>query len=328
MAAERAYLTGNAWTPQVVGIVVGRGGDPVAPGEDIAVTGVPASRAKFLARVMGFPAADSKDDNGAFVEIDGATTLDADILVEAADEIMGYYGRIKAGILVPRRQMILSRAVARLNAAQAPAPASLRSTHGVHQVETLDVAAQHEGFFLTRTYQLRHPQFQGGKSEVLTREVFVATDAAIVLPYDPVRDRILLVEQFRMGPFGRGDPLPWVLEPVAGRVDAGETPDETARRECIEEADLPLDRLEHVSSHYCSPGCSTEVFHCFVGLCALTEPGRSHGGLDSEHEDLRRHVIGFERAMELMTSGEINIGPLFALLLWLERERPRLRALS
>ncbi|MEM6579286.1 MAG: glutamine-hydrolyzing GMP synthase [Pseudomonadota bacterium] len=82
--------------------------------------------------------------------------------------------------------------------------------------------ATHEGYFLTRHYALRHTLFDGGQSAEVQREVFVATDAAIVLLYDPKRDRVLLVEQFRMGPFGRGDPSPWVLEPVAGRVDAGE----------------------------------------------------------------------------------------------------------
>ena len=78
---------------------------------------------------------------------------------------------------------------------------------------------------------LRAPLFGGGQSAPLLREVFVATDAALVLPYDPLRDRVLLVEQFRMGPYGRGDPRPFLLEPVAGRIDAGETPEEAARRE-------------------------------------------------------------------------------------------------
>ena len=110
----------------------------------------------------------------------------------------------------------------------------------------------------------------------------MATDAALVLPYDPLRDRLLLVEQFRMGPYGRGDPRPWMLEPVAGRIDAGETPEETARRECREEARLDLRGLEKISTHYCTPGYSTEVFHLFSG-CAIC-PSRAGAGRAGDRE--------------------------------------------
>lgn len=253
----------------------------------------------------------------------------AAMITAAAPEILGYRGRLSMPDIAQRRQMILSRAWAQA-IARAPAATELRSARGRDTVSVSACDTSHEGYFLTRTYHLRHPVLDGGMSALVAREVFVATDAALVLPYDPAADRVLLVEQVRMGPFGRGDPAPWVLEPVAGRVDPGETPQECARRECLEEAHLALDQLEHMSSHYCSPGCSTEFFHCFLGVCDLSgrdeaaPPGR--GGLASEHEDIATHVIGFDRAQALMQSGEINIGPLFLMLLWLERERPRLRA--
>ncbi|MEQ9261204.1 MAG: NUDIX domain-containing protein [Roseovarius sp.] len=249
-----------------------------------------------------------------------------DIALGAAAEIMGYFGRKPSSEVAGRLPMILSRATSRVAAVAHPAPAALRQGQATEAPEVLSVEAPHEGFYLTRAYTLRQPAFGGGASVPLQREVFVAADAAIVLPYDPARDRLLLVEQFRMGPFGRGDPRPFVLEPVAGRVDAGETPEEAARREAREEAGLELQRLEHVSSHYCSPGCSTEFYHCFLGLADLPETGQGRGGLETENEDIRTHVIGFEQAMGLVASGEANIGPLVLMLLWLERERPRLRA--
>jgi nudix-type nucleoside diphosphatase (YffH/AdpP family) len=246
------------------------------------------------------------------------------IALDAAAEIMGYHGTEPPEALHWRMPMILSRAASR-QAARAPAPATLRSATPADTVETLDRQTPHAGFFLTRAYALRHPVFGGGMGEVVQREVFVATDAALVLPYDPERDRLLLVEQFRMGPFGRGDPRPFALEPVAGRVDAGETPAATAHRECAEEAALPLRGLEHMTSHYCSPGCTTEVFHCYLGLADLPRAGAGHGGLETEHEDIRTHVVSFDRAMALLESGEVNVGPLVLMLLWLARERPRLR---
>ncbi len=259
-----------------------------------------------------------------------AAEADADlprpaVLIHAAREVAGYYGRLSAGTVAGRMPMILARAASKATAAESPAPATIRSATSADRVDVVSREASHEGHFLTQTFELRHPGFRGGMSDILRREVFVATDAAIVLPYDPLRDRVLLVEQFRMGPFGRGDPYPWVLEPVAGRVDAGETPDACARRECVEEAHLTLHGIEHVSSHYCTPGCSTEMFHCYVGLCDLPELARGLGGLETENEDIRTHVLSFEAGMDLVRTGEANIGPMILLFLWLERERARLR---
>lgn len=250
------------------------------------------------------------------------------IALAAAAEIMAVRGAQAATALTPRLPMILARAAARTAAAAAPAPADLRSDTGADSVERIACRTSHAGFFLTEVHDLRHPLLGGGMSPPLRREVFVASDAALVLPYDPGRDRVLLVEQFRMGPFGRGDPLPFVLEPVAGRVDAGETPEATARREALEEAGLTLGALEHMTSHYCSPGCSTEFFHCYLGLADLPRTGQGQGGLAAEHEDIRTHVLDFGRAMALLASGEINVGPLVLMLLWLQRERERLRAVT
>lgn len=249
------------------------------------------------------------------------------LVAEASPEVLDGHARgVPVAEMAARRQMILARAEARIAARSTPAPVTLRSDTPRAAVTEQGCEITHDGFFLTRRYRLRHPRFDGGQSPQVSREVFVATDAALVLPYDPARDRVLLVEQFRMGPYGRGDPFPWLLEPVAGRVDGGETPEETARRECIEEAGLTLRALEKISSHYCTPGYSTEFFHLFLGLCDLPEMRQGRGGLATENEDIRTHVIGFERAMDLVTSGEANNGPLVLGLLWLARERARLRA--
>ena len=248
-----------------------------------------------------------------------------DIAVHAVGEAMGYADQISADALAGKMQMIFSRAASQVAAAQSK-PVDVRSAQTHDSVEVLQQSTPHAGYFLTRAIRLRHPQFDGTMSDPLDREVFVATDAAIVLPYDPVRDRVLLVEQFRLGPFGRGDPHPWALEPVAGRVDAGEAPEVTARRECEEEAGLSLSGLEHIASHYSSPGSTTEYFHCYLGLCDLPDLIQLQGGLDSEAEDIRTHVLPYERANALLDSGEADNGPLILMLIWLGTQRARLRA--
>lgn len=248
-----------------------------------------------------------------------------EVMQLAVAEILSRRNGRPAGDLAGMLPMVLSRAAAR-QAARQGVPADLRSATSSDAVEILACETLHAGFFLTKACRLRHPRFDGRPSAEVRREVFVASDAALVLPYDPHRDRVLLVEQFRMGPYGRGDPRPWMLEPVAGRIDAGETPEAAARRECLEEAGLTLRALEKISTHYCTPGYSTEVFHLYMGLCDLPDAKTGQGGLDSEQEDIRSHVISFERAMALLESGEANNGPLVLSLIWLQRERARLRA--
>jgi nudix-type nucleoside diphosphatase (YffH/AdpP family) len=162
-------------------------------------------------------------------------------------------------------------------------------------------------------------------SDLLTREVLVMGDAVTVLPYDPVRDRVLLIEQFRMGPFGRGDPLPWQLEAIAGRIDPGETPEDAARREAVEEAGLALGRLEKVAEYYPTPGAVTEYLYSYVALCDLPDGVAGIYGAADEGEDIRGHLLSFDRLVEVMAAGEIGNAPLLLTVLWLQRERARLR---
>jgi len=314
----RVRLNGPLRDAAMRRIVLGR---DVASDEAVALTSEDVARVEHYVTAAGL----SREGEEAFgAERDGGAGALERL---AAEEIMEGFGRLDAGLLRERRPMILSRAASRI-AARETVPADVRSDANAGDVELLLRENLHDGFFVTRAMELRHPTFSGGMSPRVRREVFVATDAAIVLPYDPRRDRVLLVEQFRMGPYGRGDPRPWTLEPIAGRVDAGETPEQTARREAEEEAGLKLCRLEPVGGHYCSPGCSTEYFHLFVGLCDLPDKARGHGGLETENEDIRTHTLQFDRAMGLLDTGEADNGPLILSLLWLAKERDRLRAIG
>lgn len=243
----------------------------------------------------------------------------------AAVEAMGYFGRISAAELAQKFPMIRARAASSIAASKSKT-LNLHSKIDPSRIKEENVETNHAGYFLTKTYNLRHPKFAGELSEDLRREVFVATDAAIVLPYDPVRDVVLLVEQFRLGPYARGDAHPWSIEPVAGRMDAGETAEETARRETVEEASINLISLEKIASYYPTPGYSSEYFNCFLGLCDLPQEAAQIGGLASEDEDIKTHILSFDRAMDLLTTGEADNGPLILSLLWLARERPRLRS--
>lgn len=244
---------------------------------------------------------------------------------EAAREIMALFGTVSTTQVKARTAQIRSRAQARLNARAKTPTAQLRRGYTDADVEVLGHRQAYANFFAVDELDLRHRRFDGDSQEV-SRAVFVMADAVVVLPYDPVRDRVLVIEQFRVAPFVRGDQMPWVVETIAGRIDGGEIPEACAHREAHEEAGIALSELIAVSGNYPSPGAVTEFLHCFIGLADLEDGADGIGGVASEAEDIRSVVISFDALMGGIARGEVQSGPLILLALWLERERPRLRA--
>ncbi|MBL9049386.1 MAG: NUDIX domain-containing protein [Tabrizicola sp.] len=242
--------------------------------------------------------------------------------LELARLVMRALGKLPAARVRARLGALRVEAASRLRAADA-AKRGLRAGTGEVAVEGGDYA--HAGFFGMEIHRLRHRRFDGTMSPLLTREVFVAGDAVTVLPYDPLRDRVLLIEQMRMGPLGRGDPLPWQLEAIAGRIDPGETPEAAARREAVEEAGLQLGRLEKVAEYYPTPGAVTEYLYSYVALCDLPDSVAGVFGAAEEAEDIKGLLLSFDRLVEVMASGEVGNAPLLLTVLWLQRERARLR---
>lgn len=259
-------------------------------------------------------------DLDAWIAEHGALTL------EAATEVMGYHGRLPAKEVAARFPFIRARAWSRLLAQRHPAPQTLRSPAGQAAPVIEDREGGYDGFFRMRPLRANHLRFDGTRSDAVDREAFIAFDAALLLPYDPVRDLVMLVEQFRYGPTLRSDPCTRVLEPIAGMVDAGEDPAQSARREAAEEAGLTVTDIRPIAGVYASPGYSTDFFHCYLGVCDLDRPTGTVAGHPDEDEDIRAHILPFDQAMDLVASGEVNVAPLAMMLLWLARERDGLRA--
>ncbi|MHC0055017.1 gamma-glutamylcyclotransferase [Actibacterium sp. D379-3] len=247
------------------------------------------------------------------------------VTILAAAEAMQGYGHQSPAELVRRFPSIRARAAARLNARHSP-PTTLRRRAEPGDVRVLDRRQPYAHFFSVEEYDLTHETFQGGHSAPLDRAVFISTDAVTVLPYDAKRDRVLLIEQFRMGPFARGDAQCWSLEAIAGRVEPGEPAEETGRREALEEAGLEIGKMLPVAGYYSSPGAKSEYLYSFVALTDLPDTAAGLGGLLAEGEDIRAHVVSYDRLMALLDSGELENAPLLVSVLWLARHRERLRA--
>ncbi len=289
-------------------IVLGSGSD----------AGEASRRLDFYAEVMGLLPAKGADGRPC-VDL-GLGGAGAEALARL---IMTAFGQAKPAETVRRRLGSLEAAAeSRARAAGAAARLQRAGTGGV---TVASVHASHAGFFGLDVLDLSYRRFDGMESGRILREVFVAGDAVTVLPYDPQRDRVLLVEQFRAGPLGRGDPLPWQLEAIAGRIDPGESPEAAARREAVEEAGLVLGRLDLVAEYYPTPGAVTEYLYSYVALCDLPDGIDGVFGAADEAEDIKGHLIGFDRLMDLVIAGEVANAPLLLTALWLQRERGRLR---
>lgn len=248
------------------------------------------------------------------------------IVVAAAGEVMALHGVRNPDGIRRRYPQVLVRAASRLRAEAEPAPVTRRRLARAEDVSVSGWRQPYAGYFALEEAELRFRRFDGNMSGEVNRAVFVSGDAATVLPYDPVRDRVLLVEQFRAGPWGRGDPQPWQLEAIAGRIDPGETPEEAARREAEEEAGLRMGALVEVARYYPSPGAKTEFIYCFIGLADLPDNlAGGVGGVADEHEDIRAHLVSFDELMRLVGTGEVENGQLLVSALILAARRPAFR---
>lgn len=192
----------------------------------------------------------------------------------------------------------------------------LRPPLGGDDWELIERDTPFSGFFRLDRLTLRHRLYRGGWSNVMTRELFVRHQAVAVLPWDPVRREVLLVEQFRVGAV-EGRDTPWCLELIAGICDRpGEPLEEVARREALEEADLELGAITPLYDYLASPGGSNERLQLFVAEADLAGAGGIHGN-DSENEDIRVVRAGLDELPRLMAAGLVDNAPALIALQWL-----------
>lgn len=182
----------------------------------------------------------------------------------------------------------------------------------------------YKGFFKLSQFNLQHDLFAGGESPVLTRELIDKGNAVAVLPYDPIRDEVVLVEQFRIGAM-EDDTGPWMTEIIAGYQERGETAEEVVYREAMEEAGCEISELESILKCYTSPGGTSEQVQIFI---ARTDSSNINGihGLDEEGEDIKVLVISSQQAFEWLDSGRINSAMPIIALQWFRANRERIRA--
>ena len=202
-------------------------------------------------------------------------------------------------------------------------PEKLLVTFAKNDVEIIARETLYSGFFSMDLYRFRHRLFNGEMSGEIRREIFERGHAAVLLPFDPVRDEVVLVEQIRIAAYDVSE-SPWLLEMVAGMIEEGESVEDVARREALEEAGLVVGRTKPVLSYLASPGGTSERLSIMVGEVDATTAEGIHG-LADENEDIRVHVVSREQAYQWVEEGKIDNAASVIALQWLQLHYQTLR---
>lgn len=175
-------------------------------------------------------------------------------------------------------------------------------------------------------YHLRNVTFDytgsNGKTVKLKREVYDRGNGATILLFDPKRQSVILVRQFRMPAHLNGH-SGWMIETPAGLLD-GHNPTEAIKREITEETGYVVHEVRPLFNSFMSPGAVTEIIHFFVALIDVNERATEGGGLEAEHEDIEVMEVGLDAAMAMIDSGEICDAKTIMLLQWAVINRAKL----
>lgn len=191
------------------------------------------------------------------------------------------------------------------------------------ELELLAQETVYRGYFRVERLTLRHRRHDGGWTEPYLREVFERGHAAAVLPWDPARDRVVLIEQLRPPVLLAGLPARQI-EIVAGIIEPGEDAAAVARRELVEEAGLEARELAFLFRHLPSPGCCSETIQVFLALVDAGTVG-GHYGLAEEHEEIRAFALPAQEAFRWVAEGRIENATALLALQWLQLHHAALR---
>ena len=242
----------------------------------------------------------------------------------AAREFLDFFGTKFGDTAQVMYNSILKRAEVFVSESSTPSSALEIGPDQNTNIQIEDLKREYLGFFALNQVDLKYPFFDNSTSGLKSRTILMGSEASLILPYDPILDKVLLVEQFRIGPFCRGDKAPWVYEPVAGMIEFGEKPEDAAKREVFEEAGIQVTNLVKINSGYPNPGEATTYFYNYIGIVDLSDYSPGIYGVRDEGEDIRTHVIDFKEVLSWSISNKLRVLPLTTMVLWLALNKLKL----
>ena len=172
----------------------------------------------------------------------------------------------------------------------------------------------YKGFFQMNELSFIHQKYDGTWSNEIKREVFSGVQVATLLPYDPIKKEIVLIQQFRAGIIFRHDES-YLYEIVAGIIDENEKPEQTALRECFEETGCKVKKIIPVQSYFPAPGSSESFYHLYLGEIESFNGSRIKG-LENESEDILVSSFKVDKVKKMLDNNVILNGLTLIALQW------------
>lgn len=172
----------------------------------------------------------------------------------------------------------------------------------------------YSGFFSLNKYEFIHEKHDGNWTDKVEREIFSGAHVSALLPYDPIRKEIVLIQQFRAGIISRYN-KDYLFEIVAGIIDKGEKPEETAARECMEETGCKVNKIIPVQGYFPAPGSSESYYNLYLGEVNSFD-GERIKGLKSENENILVKSFKVAQVKKMLMDKEIKNGLTLIALQW------------
>ena len=172
----------------------------------------------------------------------------------------------------------------------------------------------YSGFFKLKKLEFVHQKHDGSWTNQVNREIFSGAHVSTLLPYDPLKKEIILIQQFRAGVLKRYD-KDYLYEIVAGIIDEGENPEEAAARECFEETGCKVNNLTPIQNYFPAPGSSESYYHLYLGEVNSFD-GQRIMGLENENEDILVKSYKVNDVKDMLNEKKIKNGLTLIALQW------------
>jgi len=172
----------------------------------------------------------------------------------------------------------------------------------------------YNGFFKMNEISLKYKKYDGSWSNEIKRELFGGAQVSAVLPFDPIKKKIVLIQQFRPGTISKNTNN-YLNEIVAGIIDPGESPEIAAKRECLEETGYKIKKLTPIQGYFPAPGSSESFYHLFLGEVD-SKNEKKIMGLDNENEDILVESFKVNQVKKMMQEGKFINGLTLIAIQW------------